>query len=66
VAEVGCVDLAAVVRSGSGTYPVSDKAMDTHLIPKRAVSITKQMPYESNRGIGYTESSFAFLFRLIS
>ncbi len=59
-------ELAAVVRSGSGTYHVSDTATDTYLIPKREVSVTKQMLHKSNRGIGYTKSPFAYLFRRVS
>lgn len=59
-------ELVAVVRSASGTYDVSDRAMDTYLIPKREVSVTKQMLHESNRGIGYTNSPFAYLFRRVS
>lgn len=59
-------ELAAVVRIGSGTYDVIDRALDTYLIPKREVRITEQMLHESNRGIGYTKSPFAYLFRRIS
>jgi len=59
-------ELVAVVRLGSGTYQVSDKAIDSYLIPKREVRITRQTLHESNRGIGYTKSPFAYLFRRVS
>jgi hypothetical protein len=58
-------ELAAVVRSDGAAYHVSERALDGYLIPKREVSVTKKMLRESNRGIGYTKSPFAYLFRRI-
>ena len=60
-------ELAGVMRTGKGgAYTVSDASLDTYLIPKRGVSVTKQMLQETNRGIGYTKSPFAYLFERVS
>jgi hypothetical protein len=57
--------LAAVVQSRRGDYHVTDRALDTYLQPKGDVTITKKLLHETGRGIGYTTSPFAYLFRRI-
>lgn len=59
-------ELAAVVQSRSGAYHVSDRALDTYLRPKKDVMITKKLLRDTGRGIGYTKSPFAYLFRRIA
>lgn len=59
-------DLIAVVQSRSGAYHVSDRALDTYLRPKRDVKISKKLLHDMGRGIGYTKSPFAYLFRRIA
>lgn len=60
-------ELAGVVRSrGDSVYTVSDTSLDSYLIPKRHVSVTRQMLHETNRGIGYTKSPFAYIFKRVS
>lgn len=54
--------LRAVVQSSSGGYTVDDQDMDSYLVPKRDVEVTKQSLHESGRGIAYTKSPFAYLF----
>lgn len=55
--------LAAVVNARSGDYKVTDRDLDTYLIPKRPMGITPQLLHEQGRGIAYTKSPFAYLFQ---
>ena len=55
--------LVAVIKSRSGRYTVTDKDLDTYLIPKRPTTITSETLHESGRGIGYTKPAFAYLFQ---
>lgn len=54
--------LAGVVRSGSGTYRVDTKDLESYLVPKKPQTITPESLHRSGRGIGYTKSPFAYLF----
>ena len=58
--------LVGVVQSRSGKYSVSDRNLDSYLIPKRDVEVTADLIHELGRGIGYTKSPFAYLFQLAS
>lgn len=55
--------LAAVVNSRSGTYTITERDLDNYLIPKRSTTITPEVLHQSGRGIAYTRSPFAYLFR---
>lgn len=55
--------LAAVVNARSGDYKVTDRDLDSYLIPKRPIEITPQLLHEKGRGIAYTKSPFAYLFQ---
>ncbi|MDJ0962183.1 MAG: hypothetical protein QNJ88_16135 [Acidimicrobiia bacterium] len=55
--------LAAVVRSRSGNYTISQRDLDDYLIPKRPTEITREALHELGRGIAYTKPSFAYLFQ---
>jgi len=54
--------LTAVVRSRSGTYSVSSRDLDSYLVPKRDLAVTKESLHASGRGVGYAKSPFAYLF----
>lgn len=58
--------LSAVVKSRSGDYRVDARDLDTYLVPKRDVEITKEMLHATGRGIAYTKSPFAYLFKRIA
>ena len=59
-------DFAGVVKSGAGDYRVDTRDLDTYLIPKKPQMITAESLHETNRGIGYTTSHFAYLFTRVS
>ncbi len=54
--------LGGVVLSGSGDYRVSMDRLDSYLIPKKPITVTKELLRETGRGIAYTRSPFAYLF----
>ncbi|MEO1065100.1 MAG: class I SAM-dependent methyltransferase [Actinomycetota bacterium] len=54
--------LRAVVVSRSGDYSVRTSELDTYLVPKRDVEVTRAHLHETGRGIAYTQSPFAYLF----
>ena len=56
--------LAAVVKARAGKYGISDRDLDSYLIPKRPTEITANLLHERGRGIAYTKSPFAYLFQL--
>lgn len=58
--------LSAVVESRSGDYRVTERDLDTYLVPKRDVEITTEMLHASGRGIVYTRTPFAYLYTRIA
>ena len=58
--------LAAVVISRSADYRVSEQGLEAYLIPTTTAEITAEYLHERGKGIGYTRSPFAYLFRRIS
>ena len=58
--------LVGVVQSRSGKYTVSDRNLDSYLIPKRELELTSDSIHESGRGVAYTTSPFAYVFQLTS
>ena len=56
--------LVGVVQSRSGKYSLSDRNLDSYLIPERDIEVTADLIHDSGRGIGYTKSPFAYLFQL--
>ena len=58
--------LSGVVMSRAGGYSVSTRDLDAHLVPKRAVEVTRESLHASGRGVAYTTSPFAYLFERIA
>jgi hypothetical protein len=57
--------LTGVVTSRDGRYRVRNTDLDTYLIPKREIEVTKELLHESGRAVAYTKSAFAYLFERI-
>lgn len=57
--------LRAVVTSRSGDYQVRADDLDSYLVPKRDVAVTRESLHASGRGIAYTKSPFAYLFERV-
>jgi len=56
-------ELTSVINHRSGRYTLSDKNLESYLIPKREIEITEATMKASGRGVPYTKSPFAYLFR---
>jgi hypothetical protein len=42
---------------------VTNRAIDTYLVPKRETEVTAEMLHRDGRGVAYTKSPFAYIFR---
>lgn len=58
--------LVGVIKSGAGIYRVDTRDLDTYLIPKKPQTITAESLHQTNRGVGYTKSPFAYLFTRVA
>lgn len=58
--------LHAVVTSRSGGYTVDARDLDSYLVPKRDVEVTRDSLHHSGRGVAYTRSPFAYLFERVT
>ncbi len=54
--------LRAVIFSRDGGYRASSSDLDTYLVPKKDVAVTRELLHSTGRGIAYTKSPFAYLF----
>ena len=55
--------LAAVVISRGGGYRVSTKDLDGYMIPKKGPAPSIEDLHRTNRGIAFTRTAFAYLFK---
>jgi hypothetical protein len=58
--------LSDVVTSGAGGYRVRTDGLSGYLIPKTGTQPTPEEIHERRRGIAYTKSPFAYLFRRVA
>lgn len=58
-------ELDAVVISTRGYYRVTNRDLESYMVPKKAQMITVDSIKASGRGIAYTKSPFAYLFRRV-
>jgi hypothetical protein len=59
-------ELVGVVRSTSADHRVSIDDLASYLVPKRSVEVTVDLIERTHRGVAYTRSPFAYLFRRVS
>lgn len=57
--------LSGVVESRSGNYRVRTSDLHQYLVPKTPIEITTELLHERGRGIAYTKSPFAYLFKRV-
>ena len=58
-------ELCAVVTSSGGDYAVKSEELDSYLVPKKEQEISVESLHASGRGVAYTRSPFAYLFRRV-
>ncbi|SEW32764.1 hypothetical protein SAMN04488515_2352 [Cognatiyoonia koreensis] len=57
--------LAGAVLSKAGDYRVIQNDLDDYLQPKKAVEVTREMLFATNRAVAYTRQAFAYLFERV-
>ena len=57
--------LVAVVQGKNGSYSLTEKELDSYMVPKKPVVITKELLEERQRGIGYTKTVSMYVFQLL-
>lgn len=55
--------LRAAITARSGVHRVSSTDLDSYLIPKRPIDVTREHLHRTGRGIAYTKSPWAYLFQ---
>ena len=56
----------SVLNKRQNKYTLSEKNLDSYFIPKKPIEITREYLEKIKRGIGYTKSPSAYLFRRIN
>lgn len=59
-------ELVGVVASRSGNYRIRTNNLDTYMVPRSPIEVSPAMLHDRGRGIAYTKSPFAYLFRRVS
>ena len=57
------LQLVAAVQQRGGKYRLDTKELDSYLIPKRPAAADPEMIRRQRRGIAYTKTAFAYIFR---
>ncbi len=58
------LELVAAVHQRGDEYRLDHNALDSYLTPKKPISADPRLIRRSGRGIAYTRTAFAYLFRL--
>lgn len=58
-------ELQAVVTSSGGRYRVTNQHLEGYMVPKKEQAITMDSVKAAGRGIAYTKTPFAYLFRRV-
>lgn len=58
-------ELSGAVLARAGTFRVGTTDLDGYLVPKRDVEVTREGLHRTGRGVAYTRSPFAYLFRRV-
>lgn len=56
-------EFVAAVKHRSGRYRLTSEDLDAHFVPKRDVKVTAELLRSTGRGVGYTKSAAAYVFR---
>lgn len=56
--------LVAAVNKRGGSYRATTRDLDSYLVPRQPIRITPELLEQRQRGVGYTRSPAAYVFRL--
>ena len=59
-------ELISTVHKTRGTYRLSHTALEEYFIPKKDVVVTKELLYNTRKGVGYTKTAPLYVFQRIS
>lgn len=55
--------LVAVVKGKNASYRLTEKDLDSYMVPKKPLEISKAMLEERQRGIGFTKTASMYVFQ---
>jgi hypothetical protein len=55
--------LIATVHKSRGKYRLSDSSLDTYFVPKKDITVTKELLLDRKKGLGYTRTAPLYLFQ---
>jgi hypothetical protein len=56
-------ELTAVVQRKNGRHTLSTRNLNSYFIPKKPIEITKELLEKTQKGVGYTKSAAAYIFK---
>ncbi|WP_152670742.1 class I SAM-dependent methyltransferase [Rubrobacter aplysinae] len=56
-------EFVAAIKHRSGRYGLASRELDSYFVPKRDVEVTPELLRSTGRGVGYTKSADAYVFR---
>ncbi len=58
--------LISTVHKTRGQYRLSHTSLEKYFIPKRNIKVTKELLFETGKGVGYTKTAPLYIFQRIS
>lgn len=58
--------LISTVHKTKGKYRLSHTSLDNYFIPKRKIIVTKELLYNTGKGVGYTKTAPLYIFQRIT
>lgn len=56
-------EFVAAIKHRGSRYRLTSEALDAYFVPKRNLEVTAELLRSTGRGVGYTKSAFAYVFR---
>lgn len=58
--------LIATAHKSKGKYRISEASLEKYFIPKKDIKVTKELLYETQKGVGYSKTAPLYFFQRIS
>ena len=59
-------ELVAAVHRGKGKYRISTDSLEAYFIPKKDITVTRELLLERGKGVGYTRTAPLYLFKKVN